>query len=576
MVANDADGDVLLYELGGTNRTFFDINRKTGQILTKVNLNLNGDADLTPEYNCGSNNVCQVTVKATDPSKVATPASDAGSATVNITVTSVNEAPTVSVGTGDTKAKTAMDVKEFTGGTDAFTLTETLADYRYIASDPENEALEWSASGPDGDLFAVAAGVLSFKDCAPDASPANTAGCPNFEERKDADTDNVYEVTVVAADPGGKSGMLNVTIKVENMEENGTIELSTHQPQVGRRITAKLKDGDGNPSGLKWQWMKGDTAIVGSRAKSETFMPTTADVGGDALKVKATYTDPATPVETTNDNRANDTVAADPTDGSKETETVEFTSRVIRAVPTSNEDPYFREDDDTDDPPTKVTAYTRHVQENRAGQQVSKTLANAIAATIVTTGGDVTATDTATDTAGQDTNVLFYELGGTSEAYFELEADARDNQTAVIKTTEKLDHETKATHTVTVTATDPSGRSATVTVTIKVADMDENTKVTGPKRVDYAENTTGTVATFKATDEDEDDRSFQWDFSRIDGTDIADDGTGGANSALFNLNGHTGVLTFKKSPDYEEPKGGTDSDNPTNAYTVTVRGQGCR
>ena len=62
-----------------------------------------------------------------------------------------------------------------------------------------------------------------------------------------------------------------------------------------------------------------------------------------------------------------------------------------------------------------------------------------------------------------------------------------------------LDHETKDTYMVTVTARDPEGLSSSVDVTIMVTDVDEAPDVSGPaEEMYYAENGTGSVATFTA------------------------------------------------------------------------------
>ena len=49
----------------------------------------------------------------------------------------------------------------------------------------------------------------------------------DFEDR------NFYEVTVIATDTWGATDTITVTISVTNVEEPGTVTLSTVQPQVG-------------------------------------------------------------------------------------------------------------------------------------------------------------------------------------------------------------------------------------------------------------------------------------------------------------------------------------------------------
>ena len=77
---------------------------------------------------------------------------------------------------------------------------------------------------------------------------------PDYEMPGDADGNNIYEVTVVATDATGRTGMKRVTIMVTNMDETGMVTLSTVQPRVGVELTASLTDPDGPASGERWQW----------------------------------------------------------------------------------------------------------------------------------------------------------------------------------------------------------------------------------------------------------------------------------------------------------------------------------
>ena len=63
-----------------------------------------------------------------------------------------------------------------------------------------------------------------------------------------------------------------------------------------------------------------------------------------------------------------------------------------------------------------------------------------------------------------------------------------------------------------VTATDPSGATDSITVTINVTDENDDAEITGSSSIDYAENGTGPVATFSATDQDED--AIEWSLER--------------------------------------------------------------
>ena len=110
----------------------------------------------------------------------------------------------------------------------------------------------------------------------------------------DANMDNVYEVTVRAADADGYIGTLDVKVTVTNENEDGVVTLSKTRPRVGIAVTASVTDPDGSISGLTWQWSIGAIAATRSRqashqqltapsqvATSDTYTPKAGDVGGN-------------------------------------------------------------------------------------------------------------------------------------------------------------------------------------------------------------------------------------------------------------------------------------------------------
>ena len=76
----------------------------------------------------------------------------------------------------------------------------------------------------------------------------------------DYETKPSYSVTVTATDPSGAFDTIEVTITVTNMDDEGTVTLSSPQPQVGTKLTAILTDPDGEITGLTWQWAFADRA----------------------------------------------------------------------------------------------------------------------------------------------------------------------------------------------------------------------------------------------------------------------------------------------------------------------------
>ena len=248
VAATDPNRDILTYTLGGPDMASFGIGRGSGQLMTKAELNRE------------AKDTYMVTVTATDPQGLS------DSVDVAIKVTDVDEAPEITVGGLVITGKGAIDYEE-----DGTSMAAT-----YMALGPDAASATWSLSGADmGDFSISSAGVLTFKSS------------PDYE------TKNTYMVTVNAND-GSNDAMKAVTVTITNMEEDGTVRLSTQQPRVGTAITATLTDADGDVTGTAWQWAKATTMdgtysnIAG--ATSDSYTP----VEGDAnmhLRATASYTD---------------------------------------------------------------------------------------------------------------------------------------------------------------------------------------------------------------------------------------------------------------------------------------------
>ena len=98
----------------------------------------------------------------------------------------------------------------------------------YTATGPESASARWTLDGADaGDFRISSAGVLTFRST------------PDFENPADADGDNVYEVTIEAAD-GTYTAMHNVTVTVTDVDDGVTLVGCDVAP-VDRYDT----DGDG-------------------------------------------------------------------------------------------------------------------------------------------------------------------------------------------------------------------------------------------------------------------------------------------------------------------------------------------
>ena len=150
-----------------------------------------------------------------------------------------------------------------------------------------------------------------------------------------------------------------------------------------------------------------------------------------------------------------------------------------------------------------------------------------------------------------------YTLGGTDAASFDIVA-----ATGQLQTKAALDHETKSSYEVTVTATDSDGTTDT-TVTIEVTNVAElASAVTGAASVNHAENDAGRVATYTASSAQDRD-GIAWSLSGDDAAHFSIDDPAGA--LRFHIDPVSPNL-FTKPPDYESP-----ADNDTdNEYTVTL------
>ena len=236
-----------------------------------------------------------------------------------------------------------------------------------------------------------------------------------------------YTVTVTAVDPSGADDTITVTITVNNVDEAGTVTLSSTQPIEGTPLTATLDDPDfvvsgsatwawaGSPNGSSSSW----TPISG--ATTDSYTPVTADVTR-FLRANATY----------NDGHGSNKIAQ-----------VVSANRVQPAPVEPNEPPEFL---------TNTTL--RSVYENTgAGMNI---------------GVPIAATD-------DDNDTLTYSLDDGIDA----DSFSIDASSGQLLTKAALDYETGANrYTVTVTATDPAGAVDRITVTITVNNSGEDGTVT--------------------------------------------------------------------------------------------------
>ena len=104
------------------------------------------------------------------------------------------------------------NIPEFAQATASVTFDENAVGTVYTASatDADNDALAYSISGADSNLFTIdsTSGVIIF----------NSA--PDHEQPTDSGFDNVYNLTIAAEDPLGNQAQQNLTVSINDLNDN--------------------------------------------------------------------------------------------------------------------------------------------------------------------------------------------------------------------------------------------------------------------------------------------------------------------------------------------------------------------
>ena len=527
VTATDANGDLLIYSLGGADAMYFTIDSglksddTEGQIKTAMKL----DHETKSQY--------MVVVTTTDPSG----ATD--TINVMINVTDADDPPMITGDNAYTVPENTMDAVE-----------------TFSASDQDGDEVTWDLEGDDAALFSISdAGVLSFKDS------------PSFETRNDKDKDNVYKVTVTASSMAKSTQAVEVT--VTDVDEAGKVTLSQPQPQVGRTVTA---DGPGDPDAPvddeKWQWsrspsMDGPWTDI-DKATSNSRTPAAADEGM-YLRATVTYTDKF---------------------GAGKTASM-VSEYPVEARTVANAAPSFADHDTNDDTTDGVQA-ARAVNEGAKGANVGKPLSATdsdgdVLLYEIAAAGSMNDGAGGGDTAVTNIRDLFSIDSRSGQIKTKVDTLNSDDS----GDTDPDDTNGEVTYTITVTAKDPSGAPGTATVTVTITDV--NDKPAFPeaslKTHTIAEAATTLVlgAVYDATDADAGDdvtgtAELTYGVTGADasaftignGADLNDDGDAtDANEAL-------GQLALKKTPNFETKSSysvtvtATDDENATAELKVTV------
>ena len=153
------------------------------------------------------------------------------------------------------------------------------------AADPENDPLTYALGGTDADSFDIVAS----------SGQLLTKASLNYEAQSS------YSVTVSVHDGKDAQGdprtavdaAITVTVAVGNVDEDGTVTVSTAQPRAGGVLRAALSDPDGHLRSMVWQWERSSdkstwTPISG--AARWRYTPRSRDEG-NYLRASVTYSD---------------------------------------------------------------------------------------------------------------------------------------------------------------------------------------------------------------------------------------------------------------------------------------------
>ena len=582
VAATDADtGDTLIYTLGGTDAAAFSIVSTSGQLQTSAAL----------DYETKTSYSVRITVsdsKLTDTIDV----------TINVTDVNENRAPAFAEGTSTTRS-----IAENTAA-------DTNIGSAVSATDPDNDTLTYTLGGADAASFSI----------------VSTSGQLQTKAALDYETKTSYSVSVSVSDGNGGSDSIAVTINVTDVNENrapafteGTsttrsvAENTAADTNIGSAVSATDPDDDT----LTYTLSGADAAsfsIVSTAGQlqtkaaldyeTKTSYSVTITVSDseltDTIDVTINVTDvnenraPAfnTSASTTRSiaentasgvNIGSPVTATDADTGNTLTYTLSGTDAAMFSIVSTSGQLKTRAalnyeskasysvkvdvsdgNGGSDSIPVTISVTDVNEAPSFANSTATRSIAENTAAN-TNIGSSVSATD-------PDDDTLTYTLGGADAAAFSIVSTSGQLQTKAA-----LDHETKASYSVTVTATDGGNLSDTTTVIISVTDVNEapNFATTTATR-SVAENTaanTNIGSAVSATDPDTGDTLTYT--------------LGGRDASSFSIVSTSGQLQTRAALNYEtktshsvtisvsDGEGGTDTIdvtiNVTDVYEPIIR-----
>ena len=373
-----------------------------------------------------------------------------------------------------------------------------------VATDPDDDKLTYSLENARTSPFTIDRFTGQLQTGAP----------------LDYETQATYTAKVITADrlepddPSRATDTITVTINVNNVDEPGKVSLTWTRPQPGTEVEASLTDPDGNVSGVTWHWEKSSDRsswVAISTATQATYTPAEGDVNR-YLRAVASYTDPLGAGKTAWSAAAS-----------------------VKPVPDPNQTPDFQANTGggygcTQGETAKVCLYIkRHAPPGSEIYYPSYV--------------DITDNDQVRYSI-DGADAVKFRIGPLSGDLYTTDAHAYDNPG------------TDGIFEITLTATDPSGRSGSIDVALRPSGSAGSPTVRGPEEIRYPENGTWPLATYSATASNPDRDIHGW---------IISVETGGGDGDFFDIDDN-GVLTFTQAPDYEDPA----DENGDNAYSFTI------
>lgn len=187
----------------------------------------------------GTNNVYEISTRATDPSGNYT------EQTISITVTNVNEPPTII--NNSSNATSAYTQNENSSAVESFTATDIDA----------GTTLAWSISGADAGDFTInsTSGVLEF------------ASTPDYEVATDSDLNNIY-IVIVSVSDGALVDTQTLTVTITNLNESGSISAPSITGTAYKGVGITLTVNTNSPG--KVRFFVGGKRIANCLARTTT------------------------------------------------------------------------------------------------------------------------------------------------------------------------------------------------------------------------------------------------------------------------------------------------------------------